>query len=91
MSVVTTSLRVLTYCEELPPLNLHESSMRWSCEVILYLHLQKIHKQQARKKGDLSWEAPTIKITWPFDHVTNARSQDNLKNLYLDFPKAHDH
>ena len=45
-----------------------------------YLHLQKTREHQIT---DLQWESPILKAIWPFDHVTNERSLDSLKNLYF--------
>ena len=33
MPMVTRFVRLLTYCQEFPPINLHDPSMLWSCEV----------------------------------------------------------
>ena len=54
----------------------------------LTLHLQKTHGHQARQGADLQWETHTINATWPFDHVTNVRSRDNLKNLHFHYHKT---
>ena len=49
LSMVTKFAIVVTYFKKLWPINLHDSSMRWSCEVtwhkinLLYPHLQKAH------------------------------------------------
>ena len=40
------------------------------------------------KVADLVQEALKLKATWPFDYVTNVRSRDNFKNLYLPFHKV---
>ena len=34
MLMVIRLIRVVTYCNEFPPINLHDPSMRWSCEVM---------------------------------------------------------
>ena len=59
--------------QELPPINLHDPSMRWSCEAtwqIKYMQQQLTHWHQTRKGADLQWEAPIFKVTLPFDYVT---------------------
>lgn len=33
--------------------------------------------------NDLQLEAPILKATWPFHNVSNVRSRENLKKLYL--------
>ena len=58
---------------------------------ILHLHLQKIHVHQITEGANLPWEARTMKATWPFDHVTNVGSRDNLRNLYFHFQKSYGH
>ena len=55
----------------------------------LYLHLQKTCEHKTRQGADLQWEAPTFKAAWPFDHVTNVRLLDNLKNLYFHYHKTY--
>ena len=56
----------------------------------LYLQLQKTHKHPTRQVVDLQGEAPIFEATWYFDHVTNGRSSDNLKNLYFYYHKTYD-
>ena len=76
ISMVTKLVRVVTYHEELLPINLHDPSMTWFCEVTvrvkwnIYLHLQKTHGHHG--------------------HLTilsrdQQRSRDNLINQYLFF------
>ena len=62
-----------------------------SCDKLnaLYLHLQKTYEHQITQGADLQWQAPIVKATWPFDHVTNVRSRDNLKNLYFHYHKCY--
>lgn len=43
------------------------------------------------KGADLLGEAPFLKSTWPFDHVTHMRSPDILRNLYLNLHKTFGH
>ena len=42
---------------------------------------------QTRQGADFQWEAPIFKAAWPFDHVTNVRSLDNLENWYFLYHK----
>ena len=56
----------------------------------LYLHLQKTHNHQIKQGTDLKWEAPIYKATWPFDHLTNLKSRDDLKNLFFHCHKSCD-
>ena len=37
MRMVTRHVRVVIYWKELPPINLHDLSMRWFCEVMLQI------------------------------------------------------
>ena len=55
----------------------------------LKLHLQKKHGLQTREVADLRWAATTLKAKLPFDHVTNVRSRDNMKKLYLHFHETY--
>ena len=49
----------------------------------LYLHLQKTCRGQTKQGVDLQWQAPMLKATWHFDHVTHLTSRDNFKKLYF--------
>ena len=54
MPMVTKLVKVMKYREELSPINLHDFSIRWSCEVtlqlnLLYFHLQKTHDTKRGK------------------------------------------
>ena len=93
MPMVVRIVSVVKYVKEVSPINSHEPSLSWSCEITwsLYHHLQKTHGHQIRRGADLSWEAPTLKAKWTFDHVTKVRSHDNLKNVYLRFHKTYGH
>ena len=44
-----------------------------------------------RQSADSPWKAPTLKASWPFDHMINVRWHDNLKNSYLLFHKTYGH
>lgn len=33
---------------------------------------------QSRKAAYLAWELPTLKATWTFDYMNNAKSRENL-------------
>ena len=52
----------------------------------LYLHLQKTNGRQG---ADLEWEVPIRKATLSFNHVTNVKSRDNLKNLCFHYHKTY--
>ena len=45
----------------------------------LYLHMQTTYGHQIWQGGDWLWQVPTLEITWPFHHMTNMRSRDELK------------
>ena len=84
MPIVTKLIRVVRYREELPPINLDDPSMKWTCEPLLqikYYH-QKTHGHQTRQSADLPSESPSLKATWLFDRVTSVRSRGNL-NIYI--------
>ena len=84
MPMVTKLIRVMRYREELPPINLHDPSMKWTCEALLQIkyYYQKTHGHQTRQGADLPWESPSLKATWLFDHVTSVRSREIL-NIYI--------
>ena len=71
------------YREELSPINLHDLSIRWSCEVasqlnLLYFHLQKTHDTKRGKMLTKHERLPPLKphdlfITWTaWGLVTNS-------------------
>ena len=89
MCMVPKLIMVVTYCDELSPISLHDPSVRWSCELtwqITYFHLQKTHGHQPKQSTELSWEASSIKATWYY-----VRSCDKLENLYLQIQKFYGH
>ena len=68
--------------------------IRWtvrSRDIKYYISTQKIHVHQITEGANLPWEARTMKAVWPFDHVTNVGSRDNLRNLYFHFQKSYGH
>ena len=46
-------------------------------------YLQKTSGNKTRQGADLPWETPTLKSTWPFDHVINVRSFENLEKFNI--------
>lgn len=94
MVIVTRLVRVVTYGKELPPINLHNTSMEWYFEVMwqkknTYLHLQKIYEHKTRQGADIVKEAPKLKSTRPFDEVTTVRLRNFFKNIHLYFQKVY--
>ena len=73
----------------------HALSMKWWCEVTwqikktLYLHLQKTHEHQTSQGASLYWEPPILKVTWPFDNVSNVKSGENFKSFYFHYHKSY--
>ena len=53
--------------------------------------MQKTHEHPIRQGADLLREIFILKTSWRFDHVTNTRSRDSLKNFYLHFHKIYRH
>ena len=51
----------------------------------LYIHLQKTHEHQTKEGDDWQWDAPILKATWPFDHMTF----ENFKNLYFHYHQSY--
>ena len=76
-------IRVMTYHKEFSPINSHESSIRWLFEVtwqVKYIMspLAADSWHQTRKAAYLSLETPTLKATWTFDRMSNAKLLENL-------------
>ena len=82
VSMTTIRSRVVTYREGLLPIKSHDSFMTRSNEITwqtkhvsLYIHYHSVH--QIWQNGELSWGAPSQKVTWHLDrvvlrnHVTN--------------------
>ena len=102
MLMVTRLIRVVTYRKEPQLINSDDTSMMWLCEVIWQIEYTVSPPTEDpwkpnRYGADLHWEAPIFKATWPFkaislifEHVTNVRSRDNLKNLYFHYQKSYD-
>ena len=87
--MVSKLASLVTYYKELPPIYSHDSLITFLLRSgdklnTLHIHLQKTYRYQARQDGVLPWETPTLKVTWPFYHVTNASSVDNLNYLLKD-------
>ena len=77
MPMVTKLFRVVTYCEELSPINMHDISTEWSCRgtwQIKHISPPLVWYWHHIKEGaDLVLEAPKHDplIKWPtWDHVT---------------------
>ena len=47
----------------------------------IYIHYCNACGQQTGQGGDLPWEAPTHKVTWPFDHVVLWDLETNWKHI----------
>ena len=93
MSMVTKFVRVVTYFKKLLLINSNDPSMSWPLtrrdKLTTYLHLQNAHGHRYKQSADIPWEDSTLKTTKPFDHFTNVRSRENLKNLYLHLHKTY--
>ena len=79
--------------QEGPTHKLDDPSISWLCGVTWQVKwvmspLQKTHGNPTRRGADLKWETPILKATWPFGHVTNLRSHDNL-NFYFHYHKTY--
>ena len=48
----------------------------------IYLHLRKTYGHQTRQSGDLLWEAPSLKIISPINHVANVGVHEK-SNKYI--------
>ena len=71
MPMVTKLVMVMKYREELSPINLHDLSIKWSCEVtlqlnLLYLDLQKTHDTERDKMLTKHERLPPLKPHDPF-------------------------
>ena len=94
MPIFTRFTKVVTYFEELSPIYLDDSSMKWSCKVTwqikcIWSLLAGDLLHQTREGAVLLWEAPRVKATWPFDYVTKETSHDSLKKLRSHFHKTY--
>ena len=79
---------VVTYHERLLPIKSNYHLNKWSCEVNEIQMkdispLARTYEPHTRQGGDLLWQAVTLKVTWPFNHVANVWSPDNLKKLFI--------
>ena len=86
--------RVATRHKELPPINLHEPSMRWSSEVtwqIKYIAFPpaETHGHQTLQIAHLQQQALILKVTRTLDHVTKVMSGNNLKILHIQYHKSY--
>ena len=59
--------KVVTYCAGPLSIKSHDQLNKWSCEIILqikktYLLLQKTYEHEIKPCGDLTREAPTLKV-----------------------------
>ena len=48
----------------------------------LYLYYQSAYGRQSWQDGNLTWQAPTYKVTWPFDHMVLQGHETN-KNHFM--------
>ena len=70
--------KVVTRRERISSINLHNPlNTCWQRSRdksnMLYFHLQNTHGNETRQDADLQWEAPILKATLPFDHLTNVK------------------
>ena len=78
-------LAMITH-EMLLSINLQGTSMGWSFEVFWGRPMDtKLCKLLIYCEGF------SLKTTWIFEHLTNVRSHDDLKNLYLHFHEVYEH
>ena len=93
MSMVTRFLRVVIYFKKLLLINSDDPLVSWPLtrrdKLTTYLHLQKAPGHQYKQSADIPREDSTLKTTKPFDHFTNVKSRDNLKNVYLHLHKTY--
>ena len=61
-------------------------SMEWSCWVTWQIkYISPSAEDASTPQEARSWHSVRSSQTWPFDQVTNMRSRDCSKNLYLHF------
>ena len=83
MLMVTKLVRVVTYCKELPPINSHDPSVRWSCEVAS--QFKSIISPLAEDPWKPSWVRCWLTARVYQSSVSRMRSGNNFKNLHLHF------
>ena len=79
--MVTKLGRVVTYPEGLPSIKSHDLLVvKGSCEITWQIKtiISPLHFTVTCRGG-----GPFLKVIWTFDHVTNVRSCDKSKQLYL--------
>ena len=87
MTMVTRLIRVVQYKTKNSLNPSMKLSFDFTQQVKYIIHLQETHGHQTKQGADLFWDAPTLKVTWHYDHVTNVRLR--LKNLYFYFHKTY--
>ena len=80
MPLVTKLFRVVTCCEELSPINIHDIWTEWSGVVKWQIkHISPPPGAASISHWTRCWLSVRGSQTWPFDQVTNLRSNDCLK------------
>ena len=95
MLIATRLIRVMTYHKELSPIYLRDPMMWWSFEILWQIKYNislpiKDPWTPNKVRSWYKWEVSIHKAIWSFDHVTNVKSRDNLKNLYFHHYKTYD-
>ena len=100
--MATKHSKVVNHREELPLINLHNPINTSGdtpqeapthkfvlplSEVVMWEHVTNRH--QFKQGASLLWKVPILKAVWPFYHVTNLSSRNNLKNLYFYYHKTY--
>ena len=80
MSMTTKLGRKLIYLEGLPLIKVNDTFIAWPCEITWHVHtlhfnLKKAYEHQTIKGDDLLLQPPTLKVTWPFYHVTSDKRE----------------
>ena len=89
MLMVARLIRAVIYSKKSSPVNLHDSSRKWSYEVTWQFKyiisiLKKDYEHQTNQGSDLQWESPVLKATWPLDNV----NQCEVKTFYIYYHKT---
>ena len=75
----------MTYLERLPPIKFlsHGLIIRSCGKPKTYLYYCSAYEYQALQGGDLPWQAPSIIVTSPFNHMILLQHVTNKKYIFM--------
>ena len=88
--MMTKLFNVVTCCEELSHINIHDITTEWSSGVAWQIkYISPPSKDVSTPHKVRSWLSERGSQIWAFNQVTNVRSRDYLKYQYLYFHKVY--